>query len=252
MLNDGARGGHLHRSLLWWRPAGRVAGDGDGGTDMTPRGHLRGAALKKIHFPPGYEGVPPSWSWMAWSGEIEYVKVEGGTVEWLGLEVYPGYGGSLGGGGDTRFAMSPPRDGRSHSRIVIAKAWEFNTKVVPLKRAGSVSRDGIDVARNGSTPSGQLVYDAPCMTVGHGIKCVIVGREKGDLKKDGSESQGCADRMYFVLIVKPVVSAGVENVQCVSEGELKDLKRYERIGAGSMVGRCILGLEGGGESIAVV
>ncbi|EFX01599.1 tol-like protein [Grosmannia clavigera kw1407] len=52
---------YLHHSLLWQRPAG--------------------GELKRIEF---LEGMPkpPSWSWMSYSGVIEYMKVPLGKVSW--------------------------------------------------------------------------------------------------------------------------------------------------------------------------
>lgn len=39
-------------------------------------------ALKKIPFGTHTKRTPPSWSWMAFSGEISFLEPEGGAVEW--------------------------------------------------------------------------------------------------------------------------------------------------------------------------
>jgi hypothetical protein len=58
--------GLLRRSLLWYRPPGK--------------------ALTRINYPSsGTALVPPSWSWMAYIGEIDYLALEFGKVDWKAL-----------------------------------------------------------------------------------------------------------------------------------------------------------------------
>jgi hypothetical protein len=59
-------GGLLRRSLLWYRPADKV--------------------LTRINYPSSSIAVvPPSWSWMAYMGEIDYLRLEFGKVDWKEL-----------------------------------------------------------------------------------------------------------------------------------------------------------------------
>ncbi|KAM7212507.1 hypothetical protein V8F06_012129 [Rhypophila decipiens] len=62
---------HLHRYLLWRRAS------------------ENGPGLQRVtdFLPPSTP--PPSWSWMAYSGEIKYVDVPGAGVEWNGSLIWP-------------------------------------------------------------------------------------------------------------------------------------------------------------------
>jgi hypothetical protein len=60
--------GTLLRSLLWYR----------GGDPNT-------SSLTRIEFPDDRVGVP-SWSWMAYTGEIDYLSLDFGKIEWEEIE----------------------------------------------------------------------------------------------------------------------------------------------------------------------
>jgi hypothetical protein len=196
VLDDGPTGGLLHRSLLWRR--GVRKGD--------PR------VLNRIGFPSGHDGAP-SWSWMSYRGGIDFIPVEGNTIEWHIVTLEP----------------RPKRDSNTFAsarpRTLVARARDFHTEVRE-RGDGSVS---------------QLVFDLPGMTSGRTFKCVIIGSEKGE-PMGGDEGA----RVHFVLIVELATAAGR------GTGAVRNLKAYRRIGAGLMPGRCILGLNSDGEEVAVV
>lgn len=74
MLDDRKSAGLLRRCLLWQRAA-----DCD--------------TLEKIQFG-GPVGAPPSWSWMAYRGEIEYLDLPFGQVSWEEKELVSPWLGS--------------------------------------------------------------------------------------------------------------------------------------------------------------
>ncbi|KAK5657551.1 hypothetical protein OQA88_3124 [Cercophora sp. LCS_1] len=69
---------YLHRGLLWQRRRRRrrrSSGGGDGDGDVT-----RTKTSGKIAYP---EDRPvPSWSWMAYEGEIQYLEIDTDLIEW--------------------------------------------------------------------------------------------------------------------------------------------------------------------------
>jgi len=205
VLADGPTGGLLHRSLLWRR--GMKKGDK--------------RVLEHIHFPSGHGGAP-TWSWMAFRGGIDFIQVEGSTVDWLPLELYP-----LRRMDGEAFTPKLREKGTPlRPTMVIARAREF-TSAVHLRGGG---RDTLT----------NVTYDAPgTTTAGRVFKCVIVGREKGEEGKDGKA------KVHFVLIVTPTPRRG-------GMGASRDLKTYKRVGAGSMLGRSILGLDGEGEEVVII
>ncbi|KAK4446033.1 mitogen-activated protein kinase [Podospora aff. communis PSN243] len=202
VLDDGPTGGLLHRSLLWRR--GTRKGD--------PR------VLDRIVFPSGHDGAP-SWSWMSYRGGIDFISVEGNTIDWEKITLEP------------RGKQTSEKDrdhfGYATPKTLVARARDFHTDVRP----GESDQGGVS----------QLVFDSPGMTAGHSFKCVVVGREKGE-PMGGDEGA----RVYFVLIVKPA------SINERGTGAVRNLKAYKRVGAGSIPGRCILGLGKEGEEVAVV
>jgi len=113
---------YLHRCLLWQRS---------------------GNSLRRIK---AQRSEPiPSWSWMAYMGEIEYMKIPFGKVLWDDSISLP-FGTS-----------NPSIDGQRESvpPEVEAKAW--------------------DIA---DLPGQSLVFDEPKRTLTGALKCVIVGANK--------------------------------------------------------------------------
>jgi len=64
IFDEGQKGqdGLLRRALLWYRPANKH--------------------LTKIQFPQTHRFPPPSWSWMAYMGEIDYLNLKFGVFDW--------------------------------------------------------------------------------------------------------------------------------------------------------------------------
>ena len=89
VFDEGESKGLLRRSLLWHR-----------GPD-TP-------ILNRIDFSKVHTTVP-SWSWMAYTGGIDYLNIDGGVLEWEDLES----------------PWSQPRDGKEQNSL-IAKARQFD------------------------------------------------------------------------------------------------------------------------------
>jgi hypothetical protein len=176
--------GFLHRSLLWCR-------------------HEDSPAFNRIDFtdvPASVtEGRVPTWSWMAFSGWISYVKIEGNTTVW-----------------ETKDLVSPWRDGpRSDEDDLYLKA---KARVY-------------DIPGDGTGKGGELL-DCKDPHDRSGLKCVIMGRERGQ------ELDSNGDKMHYVLLVMPAKSK-------LGQAIYKDGKGvYERAGVASMLGKCInLGTE---------
>lgn len=144
MLNDGATGGLLHRSLLWRRGAAR--------------GDAR--VLEGIVFPSGHEGAP-TWSWMSCRGGVDFVQVPGDSVDWVSLDFSPPMASWR---QQDQFGVRRDGDGR-HATTLIAQCWDFS------------------VDFGGGAGTG-LTYDAPGMTSSRTFRCVVVGRGKADATPD--------------------------------------------------------------------
>lgn len=72
IFDDGLGNGLFHRSLLWQR-----------GDDQPSPG------LSTIAFPPESHHAVPTWSWMAYSGGIDYLDPLFGETEWEKTDVHP-------------------------------------------------------------------------------------------------------------------------------------------------------------------
>jgi len=163
---------------------------------------------------------------MSYRGGIDFIPVEGSTLEWKEVKLEPRP--KQNENGNTFAFANSKMEGFVYAspKTLVAKARDFHIEV---RERG-----------DGSVPS-QLVFDSPGMTAGHTFKCVVVGSEKGE-PVGGEEGA----RVHFVLIVKPA------SINERGIGAVRNLKPYKRIGAGSIPGRCIVGLGTDGEEIAVV
>lgn len=137
---------YLHRGLLWQRAgAGR---------------------LRRIRYGRG-RGVP-SWSWMAYDGQIEYMDIEFGSAEW--------------------------------NRELWLQDNALKTKVYRFKGGESGWQNcGIHVAQDTiKDPNiGWVKYDEEARTDIRNLRCVIVGREKDQPPSNTSR----VGQRYCVLIV---------------------------------------------------
>lgn len=153
--------GMLRRSLLWCR-----------GSDQH--------SLEKITFggdeqlQVAYEmPAPPSWSWMAYKGGIEYLSLPFGEVEWEEVDILspPAWANPLPG---TWYSSDPGTGPTVLS--VIAKEFEVGD-------TGGLNE--------------RIIYDTPKSSGSwSGLKCVVLGRTR----KPGQEVR---DSTHYVLLVMP-------------------------------------------------
>jgi hypothetical protein len=145
------QGGLLRRSLLWYRPVDKV--------------------LTRIHYPlSGTAVVPPSWSWMAYMGEIDYLRLEFGKVDWK--EISSPW--SRGRGGDISLT---------------------DDKIANTALSGEVRAITLDIA---DERNGHLYFDMPGGAEVSALQCVVLGVEQGK-QPPGSKSH------YFILVA-PMIS----------------------------------------------
>ncbi|KAF9735146.1 hypothetical protein PMIN03_007382 [Paraphaeosphaeria minitans] len=82
IFDDGPDGGLFHRSLLWKRS------DEEKDSSEEPTEHKRGA-MRLINFPFERNILVPSWSWMAYTGGIEYTDPPWRSADWEKDEISP-------------------------------------------------------------------------------------------------------------------------------------------------------------------
>lgn len=169
ILGDSIQADHkslLHRSLLWIRAINKDS-------------------LRKIKFPPHREKVP-TWSWMAFQGEIDYLSVPFGQVNW-----------------DTELkspwqAMETKSTGRSGPPSIRARAYRLSVR--------ETSSD-VNLVFNSR---GQL--QPPISNA----LCVVVGRARGLVPEES--------RIHYVLLIRPsdsmCSSMSVETYERVGAGSL--------------------------------
>ncbi|KAI3336766.1 hypothetical protein HD806DRAFT_517809 [Xylariaceae sp. AK1471] len=146
--------GLLRRSLLWYRP--------DGVSDNMK--------LTRIAFPSGRgPAVVPSWSWMAYTGEIDFLKLEFGKIDWMNIQ-------------------SP---------------WSSSKgATMPLDESGSrlaltgQARIVIDYMQE--EKPGKLYYDIPQEEGNDRVRCVVLGVEAG--------RQAVGSRLHYFILVRPARS----------------------------------------------
>lgn len=186
--------GLLRRSLLWCR-----------GSDE--------ASLEKITFG-GNERLqvappvppPPTWSWMAYKGGIDYLNLPFGNVDWEGEGTKAE--------GKQNNTLSP------WSRSPVG-TWYSDYSGTGLTGLSVIARDF--EFEETTRSDAEIIYDIT--TKEHsslpGMKCVILGTEKNPTKPE-------AARTHYVLLVRP-------KTPLVSDEELI----YERAGVGCMPGSWI-------------
>lgn len=130
---------NFHRDLLWHRQHGRPT-------------------LERIQF--GQSVKVPSWSWMAFGGEIRYMNAPLGGVDWNRKVISP-FNVPDGGNSGTFRAQNP---------------IEFQAPVRRLK---------------GERPK-LLLQDEPSRELDHPLKCVVIGSNK-----DGS---GKSRQHYAIIL----------------------------------------------------
>lgn len=181
IVDDAGNPGLLRRSLLWCRGSDepslqRISFQLEG------LGHWAGKA------PP-----PPSWSWMAYQGGIDYLDLSFDPIEWAYRDIESPWSGAAMGAWDV---IGDSAAGRTELKVVVR----------------SIKPGGWKETHS------QVIYDIPAEArkFGRGLKCVILGRQR---------SRGFVQtRTYCVLLVIPLGSHFGHR----RNGELC----YERVGAG--------------------
>lgn len=191
VFDDGSTGGLLHRSLLWHRDHSAT-----------------NTAFSRIVFPAsrdrsqGVMTAPPSWSWMAYTGAIQYLEAPFNRCDWAKIQS-PWSRATGGQPQQHHLGLSPAltTGGSDHIALIaglydVVSTTEANTKIY---------------------------YDQPGGSQKVGLQGIIVAIRK--LKG----SQGEHDRLHYVVVVKPRAAGGRYG-----------MKVYERIGVGEMVGSALV------------
>jgi len=118
--------GLLRRALLWYRPVNK--------------------RLTEIEFPQTHRSPPPSWSWMAYMGEIDYLNLKFGVFDWEDID-------------------SPWSHGRTESRR--------GSSIALSGRLRTISADG---AGDGA---GKFYFDKLVQPDTSLLQCVVLGLEQG-------------------------------------------------------------------------
>jgi hypothetical protein len=160
ILDDKAGFSHrslLHRSLLWHRGADE-------------------SSLTRISFPPDRQ-KPPTWSWMAYQGGIDYLRLPFDEVEWESEDI---------------------RSPWQTTEVRTADQAE-------LAELGAIAREF--ALRHTVGEDVKVVYDMTGKTGGlaSSVLCVVIGRAKGKAPVD--------DRAHYILLVTPKASMAVEGTK---------------------------------------
>ncbi|KAI0000236.1 HET-domain-containing protein [Xylariaceae sp. FL0662B] len=138
---------YLQRSLLWKRHGS--------------------ARLRPIPYPD--DRSVPSWSWMAYRGEISFVDPPFNSVEWFEGDIKDPFKG-----GPLRYP---------------SQRWEGKPKpeIEALAREIDMSKDPIEIRK-------RIVFDEVTVDRANSLRCVVLGRDKA-----GDEGQ----RNHYVLVIRP-------------------------------------------------
>lgn len=156
--------GLLRRSLLWYR-----AGDGEGNSRLS-RIEFSTTELTNSAAP-----VVPSWSWMAYIGEICFLKLEFGAIDWVRI-------GSPWGAEDSQMTTR----------------FDDGTRNLALKAAARI----INMSLANVMEAGELYFDDSTRVRGKEILCVVLGAEKQKL--------AAGDRTHYFILIEPVASSGLD------------------------------------------
>lgn len=155
ILDEGATRGLLRRTLLWRR-------------------HPDELSMSRIDFKHARTKLNiPSWSWMAYTGRIDYLKIEFGTYSWENIQ-------------------SPWTPNESRWWTVNAENAE-TALFAPARRydLGAAKASEVEIILDAS----DYVYNAPKSRLPPDSLCVVLGIAKG--KESESERKHC------VIIIKP-------------------------------------------------
>lgn len=149
--NNGRRRGLLRRSLLWRRGQDAVA-------------------LPRINFPQDHPFANvPSWSWMAYSGGIDYISMPFAQVDWT--ELRSPWSSSMPG-----ISNGLQAETQRGKVTLVADAQDYNI---------SLLEDG----------EGEIVLDRPKGSTHRATLCVVLGKQRGDAH--------LRDKIHYVLVICP-------------------------------------------------
>lgn len=179
---DGAGPGPLRRSLLWHRAS-----------DV---GRMEMIDFKSVNSAASSVPSPPTWSWMAYKGAIQYLEVPFGCVEWEENGIQSPWSGKPTG------TWSYSRDRSNLRPTLTVIACSFDTRA---------AHEIVDA----------IILDDPASweTLVSTMKCVILGK----LKNEDQESQ--ENDVHYVLLVAPADSSGLPGTPA-----------YRRVGVGIIPG----------------
>lgn len=164
VLDDGRRG-LLWRSLLWQR-----ARDTRSGLKRIEFQSLKGAAAAII--------PPPSWSWMAYTGAIDYLDLPFNEIDWEEHDICSRW--SRGAG----------------------VSWTYSGDYLTCPLELTVHGRSSDFQAARTSDNASIVFDDPDRTdeLEPSIKCVVLGMLKGQAKESRET------RIHYVLLVTPTPS----------------------------------------------
>jgi hypothetical protein len=155
VFDEGGARGLLRRSLLWHR-----------GSDTQ--------SLTRIKFPTNRSASAiPSWSWMAYTGAIDYLKLDFGGCKWMDI-------GTPWSGSADKVART-----EDHASSIAltgeAKTYEYRPK--DFNPNAAVQHEGL------------LLFDSPGGSEKLRTMCVVLGIEQGP--------KPLAERMHYLILIKP-------------------------------------------------
>jgi hypothetical protein len=158
--------GLLRRSLLWHRQPSNL-GAKNTGKNSQLQDDTEG--LQPIQFPANHEGAP-TWSWMAYVGEVDFFRPTFGNVDWQELESpWPG----------SNRMVTPSR---SHliERALRGTVWQITSD---------------SVCGGGDNRLGKIIYDRPAESTVPEQRCLVLGIERNhtDIK----------ERWHYFLMIRP-------------------------------------------------
>ncbi|RDW62255.1 hypothetical protein BP6252_11688 [Coleophoma cylindrospora] len=151
--------------------------------------------------------APPSWSWMAYNGQIQYLPIEFEDAEW---------------DDSVRLVEDEPSDPTASSEKYI---YALEARVRRLRAKPEVAKRAILDKKN-NEEVGDLWFDTEPE-----VQCAIIGREstRATNRTIGSERIGAKDenRIYYVLFVTEYATQSLG-------------RKFGRVGVGSIEKRFIL------------
>lgn len=193
---DGARPGLLRRSLLWRRDP--------------EVGRLEMIDFQSVDSPASTVPSPPTWSWMAYKGAIQYLEPPFGSVKWEDSEVCSPWSGKPTG------TWIYSRDRSSKRPALTVNVCEFDSQAAYELKDTLILDDPTSWAALAST-----------------VRCVSFGRLESE---DQNSGEGV---LHYVLLVAPTDSKGLQGnltYRRVGVGKIRDslflktgLDRRERI-----------------------